>query len=176
MCNKDVYTIPHILGACKISLQQGRFTFRHDSVLKHLVLVLKSFFKDLPNNTTKKCNIIKFVKSVTKFSNTNTVSKGILHLASDWILLDDVKDDYLFPFQLGLTELHPDIPLFSKSSKRAVFLELTCSCEEKMETWYSQKLNIYTPLAKVIEDSGQAVDLFAFEVGAWGGASRLLSV
>ena len=61
LCPKDVCTIPHILGACKISLQHGRFTFRHDSVLQHLVLVLKSFLKNLPINTTKKCNTIKFV-------------------------------------------------------------------------------------------------------------------
>ena len=71
----------------------------------------------LPNNTTKNCNTMKFVKSGTKFSNTNNVSKGILHLASDWILLRDVKGDYVFPFQLALTELHPDVVLFSKSSK-----------------------------------------------------------
>ena len=154
LCHKDVCTIPHILGACKISLQQGRFTFRHDSVLQHLVLVLKSFLKNLPINTTKKCNTIKFVKSGTKCSKTKSSSKGILHLASDWILLADVKGDYLFPFQLALTELRPDILLFSKSSKRAVLLELTCPCEENMENWHSQKLNKYTALAKVIEKNG----------------------
>ena len=54
LCHKDVCTIPHILGACKISLQQGRFTFRHDSVLQHLVLVLKSFLKNLPINVQPK--------------------------------------------------------------------------------------------------------------------------
>ena len=154
LCHKDVCTIPHILGACKISLQQGRFTFRHDSVLQHLVLVLKSFLKNLPINTTKKCNTIKFVKSGTKCSKTKSSSKGILHLASDWILLADVKGDYLFPFQLALTELCPDILLFSKSSKRAVLVELTCPCEENIENWHSQKLNKYTPLAKVIEKNG----------------------
>ena len=73
---------------------------------------LKSFLKDLPNYTTKKCNTIKFVKFGTRCSKTKNVSKGILYLASDWILLADVKDDYLFPFQLALTELHPDILLF----------------------------------------------------------------
>ena len=73
---------------------------------------LKSFLKDLPNYTTKKCNTIKFVKSGTRCSKTKNVSKGILYLASDWILLADIKDDYLFPFQLLLTELHPDILLF----------------------------------------------------------------
>ena len=175
LCHKDVCTIPHILGACKISFQQGRFTFRHDSVLKkHLVLVLKSFLKNLPNNTTKKCNTIKFVKSETKYSKTKNVSKGILHLASDWNLLADVKGDYLFPFQLPLTGLHPDILLFSKSSKRAVLLQLTCPCEEDMEKWYSQKLNKYTPLAKLIERNGSAVDLFAIEVGARGYSSKWL--
>ena len=61
--HKDVCIIPHILGACKISLQQGRFTFRYHSILQYLVLVLKYFLKDLPNNTTKKYNTIKFVKS-----------------------------------------------------------------------------------------------------------------
>ena len=177
--HKDVCTISHILGACKISLQQGRFTFRHDSVLQHLVLVLKSFLKNLPINATKKWNTIKFVCDKvfgTKCSKTKISSKGILHLASDWILLADVKGDYLFPFQLALTELHPDILLFSKSSKRAVLLELTCPCEENMENWHSQNLNKYTPLAKVIEKNGWVVDLFAIEVAARGYPSKWLPI
>ena len=95
---------------------------------------------------------------------------------SDWILLVGVKGSYLFPFQLALTELLPDILLFSNSSKRAVLLELTCPCEENMESCHSQKLNKYTPLAKLIEDNGWVVDLFAVEVGAWGYSSRLLSI
>ena len=45
-----------------------------------------------------------------------------------------------------------------------------------MESWHSQKLNKYTPLAKVIEDNGWAVDLFAIEVGARGYSSRSLSI
>ena len=99
-----------------------------------------------------------------------------LHLASDWILLADVKGDYLFPFQLALTKLRTDIVLFSKSAKRAVLLELTCPCEEHMESSHSQKLIKYTPFANVIEDNGWAVDLFAIEVGARGYSSRSLSI
>ena len=77
-----------------------------------------------------------------------------------------MKGDYLFPLQLALTELHPDILLFSESSKRAVLLELTGPCEENMENWHSPKLNKYTPYTKIIEINGWAVDLFAVEVGA----------
>ena len=31
LCNKDPCTTSHILGACKVALSQGRFTFRHDN-------------------------------------------------------------------------------------------------------------------------------------------------
>ena len=107
LCHKYVCTIPHILGACKISLQQGRFTFRHDSVLQHLVLVLKSFLKNLPINTTKKCNTIKFVNSGTKCSKTKSSSKGILHLASDWILFADVKGDLFVSIPISTYRIAP---------------------------------------------------------------------
>ena len=87
------------------------------------------------------------VKSGTKCSKTKISCKGNLHLVSDWIPIADVKGDYLFPFQLALTY----ILLFSKSSKRVVLLELICPCKENMENWHAQKLNKYTPLAKVID-------------------------
>ena len=34
LCNSITCTLPHILSACHFSLQNGRFTYRHDSVLK----------------------------------------------------------------------------------------------------------------------------------------------
>ena len=177
LCHKDIYAIPHILGACKISLQQGRFTIRHDSVLQDLVMVLKAFLKNLPINATKKWNTIKYVKSGTKYSKTKISCKGILHLALEWILLlADVKGDYLFPFQLARTELRPDILLFSKSSKRAVLLELTCPCEENMENCHSQQLYEYTPLAKVLAENDWVIDVFAIEFVARGYSSKLLPI
>ena len=36
VCSKDVCTTAHVLGACKVSLLQGRYTFRHDSCTKSL--------------------------------------------------------------------------------------------------------------------------------------------
>ena len=109
---------------------------------------MKSFLKDFPNNAIKKCNTIKFIKPATKCSKTKNVPKSILDLASD------------------------DIVLILKSSNQAVLLELTCPCEGNRENWHSQKLNKYTPLAKVIEENGWAVDLFAIEVGARGYSSK----
>ena len=51
-----------------------------------------------------------------------------------------------------------------------------CPCEENIESCHSQKLIKYTPLAKVIEDNGWAVDLFTIEAGARGYSSRSLSI
>ena len=36
LCSVKVCTAAHVLSGCKIALQQGRFTFRHDSILRVL--------------------------------------------------------------------------------------------------------------------------------------------
>ena len=45
--SKDVCTTAHILGACKISLQQGRYTFRHDTVLHQVVKALQTLISNI---------------------------------------------------------------------------------------------------------------------------------
>ena len=44
LCSKDVCTTAHILGACKVSLQQGRYIFRHNTDLCQVIEALKSSF------------------------------------------------------------------------------------------------------------------------------------
>ena len=44
LCSKDVCTTAHILGVCKVSLQQGRYTFRHDTVLQRSLNLSKVSF------------------------------------------------------------------------------------------------------------------------------------
>ena len=41
LCSKNICTVAHILGACSISLKQGRFTYHHDNVLSGLVKEIK---------------------------------------------------------------------------------------------------------------------------------------
>ena len=43
LCGKSICTSAHILGACKIALHQGRFSFRHDKVLCEILVILKNF-------------------------------------------------------------------------------------------------------------------------------------
>ena len=173
LCGKEICTIPHILGACKFSLGQGRFTFRHDSVLTSLVSILKSFLKDLKPANSKKVNKVHFIKAGEKPKLKQTPT-GILHLASDWVLLSDLSGNLVFPCQIALTELRPDIVLYSKSSKRVVILELTCPCEENMASWHSTKIGKYSNLIHTIRNNKWYVDFFAVEVGARGYSSHSL--
>ena len=64
LCSKHVCTLAHILGACRVASQLGRFPFHHDVVLRVLVSAVKSFLT--PNQVSKtKFSYIKFVKAGT---------------------------------------------------------------------------------------------------------------
>ena len=53
-----------------------------------------------------------------------------------------------------------------------ICIELTCPCEENMQSWHSTKINKYLALKTVIESNGWCVELFAVEVGARGYCSK----
>ena len=170
LCSKDVCTTTHILGACKVSLQQGRYTFRHDTVLRKVIESLKSFILNIKQAVPE--SSIKFVKKGTKVPHKRTPPVGILHQASDWVLLADIDSNYCFPIHIAFTQLRPDITIFSNVLRKVILIELTCPCEENMESWHSTKINKYLALKTTIESNGWSVELFAVEVGARGYCSK----
>ena len=66
LSGNDVGTTAHILGACKVALKQGRYTLRHDVVLRELVSSLNNFIGSIELVVSKEQNFIKFVKKGTK--------------------------------------------------------------------------------------------------------------
>ena len=176
LCGKEICTTAHVLGACKTSLAQGRFTYRHDLVLLDLVEILTSFTKELPSVPPKPANTISFVKAGKSVPKTKSKPNGILHLSNDWKLIADLNDGYVFPGHIALSSLRPDVVIFSNSLKRVILIELTCPCEENMENWHSTKLSKYSSLVNIITSNGWYVDLFAIEVGARGYCSRSVTI
>ena len=174
LCHKNICTTAHVLGSCKVALSQGRFTFRHDSVLSDIVESLKSFLLELPQTAPHKANKIAFVKQGKYLPKSDAKPKatGILHLANDWFLLSDLGEGYQFPGHIGISTLRPDIVMYSNLLKRVILIELTCPCEENMECWHNVKLNKYSVLVNIIRSNGWCVDIFAIEVGARGYCSR----
>ena len=166
LCSKDVCTTAHILGACKVSLQQGTYRFRHCTVLREVIEVLKIFILNIKDAVPiSALSSIKFVRKGAKVPRKRTPPLGILHQASDWILLADLNKNYCFPVHIALTQLRPDITIFSNSLRKVNLTELTCPCEENMESWHATKINKYLDLKTIIESKGWCVELFALEVG-----------
>ena len=85
LCNKDTCTTSHILGACKVALSQGRFTFPPDNVLRIIISNIKSSVKNIKTSvpTSKQPTKIRFIKKGTKLKNKNSSPSRILHQASD---------------------------------------------------------------------------------------------
>ena len=173
LCSKDVGTTAHILGAGKVSLQQGRYTFRRDTVLRKIVESLKSFILNIKQTVPiSPKSSIKFVKKGTKVPHKRTPPVGILHQASGWVLLADIDSNYCFPIHIAFTQLRPDIAIFSNVLRKVILIQLTWPCEENMESWHSTKINKYLALKVTIESNVWSVELFAVEVGARGYCSN----
>ena len=66
LCGKSIFTLAHILGACKIALHQGRFSFRNDKVLCELVVTLKNFLSSYKPKKSFDINLINFVREEKK--------------------------------------------------------------------------------------------------------------
>ena len=107
-----------------------------------------------------------FVKKGARVPCKRTSPVGILHHASDWVLLEDLNSNYCFPVHIAFTQLRPDITIFSNSLGKVILIELTCPCEENVESWHSTKINKHLPLKTIIESNGWCVELFAVKVGA----------
>ena len=93
---------------------------------------------------------------------------GLLNSAPDWTLLSDLNSKLIVPPFLAITQLRPDILMYSSSTKKCIILELTCCCEENMEQWHSKKFLKYDALSQSIIHNGWETHLFPIEVGARG--------
>ena len=173
LCSKDVCTTTHILGACKVSLQQGRYTFRHDTVLRKITESLKSFILNIEQAVPiSPKSSIKFVKKGNQSTTQKNSSSWHFTQASGWVLLADIDSNYCFPIHIAFTQLRPDITIFSDVLTKVILIELTCPCEENMESQHSTKINKYLALRTTIESNERSVELSAVEVGARGYRSK----
>ena len=173
LCAKSVCTTAHILGACKIALNQGRFTYRHDTVLNELVSSLNTFLETYEPQLTPIPFKIDFVKAGAKpRSKKRSPSIGLLHYSNDWKLLADSNSTLVIPAFITISTLRPDIVLYSMKTKTVVIIELTCPCEENMEAWHTKKFDKYASLCTDIKHNSWSVHFFAVEVGARGYCSE----
>jgi hypothetical protein len=90
LCGAKQCTLHHILVNCKFSLNQGRYTWRHDSVLLNIE---NSLAKLLPTvNSRKPSTFAEVAKKDFKASfNAGPPKRCVLDYANDWELQVDFK-------------------------------------------------------------------------------------
>ena len=115
-CKTRGCSLYHILSTCDTALQGGRYTWRHDEVLRvlhHFIgKKIRSMSLGLVQRPARR-HCMVFVKEGEK-PPTKTTKRDppLLTQASDWrITVDLPAMKYTFPGHIGVTEQRPDLVL-----------------------------------------------------------------
>ena len=100
------------------------YTYRHNQVLEVVGKALESLVARF-NSQTPSCKVttIPFVTAGAPIKCSNKPSIGILSAACDWELRLDLERRLYFPPDIIVTDLRPDIVIWSKSVKTLLLLE-----------------------------------------------------
>ena len=94
---------------------------------------------------------------------------------NDWVLRVEMgKEKMEFPPGICVTELRPDIVLYSREGKKVIVIELTCPIEDNIPDAQVRKTIKYLPLINEIKENGWTPTFFTIEVGARGLVSNSL--
>ena len=140
LCRSPTPTTLHILNACPVSLFQGRYTWRHDSVLNKIILFLQQHLAGQG----------KLYGDLDGFRVTNNPPTTV-------------------PPNILITSARPDI-VFVGVEKNLIILELTIpfNSPESMKKANNIKTNKYELLLSDLECNGYTPKFLAMEIGALG--------
>ena len=180
MCGKPA-TLRYVLNGCPVALHQGRYTWRHNSVLSAIRHRLNTFWEQRSTQlavqatvaTKEKARYIQFVRpsqcllAPSHATQRNPLaSQAILLQANDWTFLYDLEGQLQFLIEAAVTSLRPDVVLFSRSSKTIV--ELKVPLEDNVHLAHDRKTSKYSALVTACEENGFKTHMFALEVGCLG--------
>ena len=138
--NKE--TLQNVLNICPVYLNQGRFTWRHNNVLKYI------------------WNSIKEGLDAKEFEHRSRAD------------LDDTAGSTTVPLECAATNLKPDICVFLPQNHQLTIVELSVSFEPNISKMHDYKVNKYAPLIQDIKDKDFTVFLYALEIGSRGYISN----
>ena len=168
LCGKPA-NLEHVLSSCRTALTEGRYTWRHNMVLKEVAAGLEEARK---NKKKKQLTFIKFVPAGSTESRSDRGCQGILATASDWILMADLQTQLVFPPEITVTRLRPDIVMWSRSTRNLIIIELTVPWEERMEEVNERKREKYQDLVDECKEKGWKTWCWPIEVGSRGFAGQ----
>ena len=147
LCGKPA-NLEHVLSSCRTALAEGRYTWRHNMVLKEIAAGLKEARK---TKKKKQLTFIKFVPAGCTESRSDRGCQGILATASDWILMADLQTQLVLSAEITVTRLRPDIVMWSRSTRNLIIIELW---KERMEEANERKREKYQDLVDECKEKG----------------------
>ena len=174
----------HVLSTCKIALEQGRYTWRHNSVLNATREILQIQIDRINSHEvslTSRRRRTDFVRENGEAYKPDTAAPNPppetladhIVLAHDWKLLADLPDvsDKRYtaiPPEIVPSPLRPDMLLISNEARIMVILELTCPIEERLDTAHESKQEKYKHLVDEGRTRDWRIHVHCFEVGVRG--------
>lgn len=150
LCGQGPSGFVHILSACTTSLDEGRYSYRHDKVLE---IIREAIGLSLARVNRSSCD----------------TSNSIFKKASDWQIITDKRNkSYTFPQNLFQTKLRPDILVFSRILKLVVLVELSVPFENFIPKQHLKKTEKYSSLVEGLKRNGFQVYFYALEVSIRG--------
>ena len=112
-------TLKHVLSTCKEAQGKGRFTWRHNEVLRELVKALDAACLSFNGSEDDEAAAGRAAVHLG----------GILGKARDWNLYADLAGRREYPCVVKETGARPDLIIMSESCKILVIVELTVRYE-----------------------------------------------
>ena len=150
LCHAWACTTRHVLGACRVALDQRRCTWRQDNVLWVIVRNMREEIRfsaaanTVQTENSNELDFISFCKAGEKPVRVQPrqiwFPPDLLSAASDWkYLVDSVSAKISFRSCVARTTLRPDIVLYSTSRRIVFWMELTVCAEDRfsVSTWNS---------------------------------------
>ena len=134
-------TLHHVLNNCPTFLEQGRYTWRHDSVLSQIVSSIKDAYSCSPCIQPE------------VFSDLNN---------QQFQLSSTIPIDVLPTAQI------PDIVILWRDTKKIDLVELTISFETNLESTEIRKTNKYAALVSDLQAEGYSTSFVHLSVGSRG--------
>ena len=168
LCNHPCH-LEHVLSSCKVALTQQRYTWRHNEVLRVIAHHLDLHRKQVNKTKPVKPKGIAFVKTGERVKPVRAnITSSVLSTAQDWELIVDVGKQLQIPHEIVITNMRPDIVLFSRKQKTVCILELTVPWETRIDEAHERKRLKYVDLQTQCIENGWKTICFPIEVGCRG--------
>ncbi|CAM4733730.1 unnamed protein product [Leuciscus chuanchicus] len=170
-CGAAFCTLNHILAGCPRALAEGRYRWRHDKVLTEIAKWVEQQRVKANNKQAYPPQSTTFVREGDKAHKTGMGAKNppsTLQRAFDWELRVDLKKKLVFPQDVAVTSLRPDMVLLSRSTKSIIIAELTVPWEERLATSHQLKKAKYQDLVDEATLKGWHATSYPIEVGCRG--------